>query len=185
MNINAETLIQDAFDRATDTFKIIEKGRRLTIHGCYSINISSILTKLIQDTGRFCDTHADDILFDLEDIVKIAKHGVENMIPHVTVKAVGIRASGVDGAEYIFNNMNNNWHDDYYRRIYVIKITHLVEHDEDTVTVELRDIKAEVDIAAYRMQIAGTEYETCQMKHNGTKPEEHAEKTNLFTHLED
>ena len=26
MNINAETLIQDAFDRATDTFKIIEKG---------------------------------------------------------------------------------------------------------------------------------------------------------------
>lgn len=181
MNINAETLIQDAFDRATDTFKIIEKGRRLTIHGCYSINISSILTKLIQDTGRFCDTHADDILFDLEDIVKIAKHGVENMIPHVTVKAVGIRASGVDGAEYIFNNMNNNWHDDYYRRIYGIKITHLVEHDEDTVTVELRDIKAEVDIAAYRMQIAGTEYETCQMKHNGTKPEEHAEKTDLFS----
>ena len=155
MNFDAETLIQDAFDRATDTFKIIEKGRRLTIHGCYSINISSILTKLIQDTGRFCDTHADDILFDLEDIVKIAKHGVENMRPNVIIKAVGIRANGVDYAEHIFSNMNNNWHDDYYRRIYGIKITHSIENDQDTVTVELRDIKAEVDLAAYRLQMGG------------------------------
>lgn len=152
MNINAETIIQDAFDRATDTFKIIEKGRRQSNNGLYSVNLSSILTRLIQDTGRFCDTHADDILFDLENIVNTAKHGVENMIPHVAIKAVGIRANGVDGAEYIFNNMNN-WHDDYYRRIYGIKITHSIENDQDTVTVELRDIKAEVDLAAYRMQI--------------------------------
>lgn len=155
MNIDAETLIQDAFDRATDTFKIVEKGRRQSNNGLYSVNLSSILTRLIQDTGRFCDTHADDILFDLENIVNTAKHGAENMIPHVTIKAVGIRANGVDGAEYIFNNMNSNWHDDYYRRIYGIRITHAVENDEGTVTVELRDIKAEVDLAAYRLQMGG------------------------------
>lgn len=151
MNFDAETLIQDAFDRATDTFKIIDRGHRQSNNGCYSINLSSILTKLIQDTGRFCDTHADDVLFDIENIVDTAKHGVEGKVPNVAIIAVGIRANGVDGAEYIFNNMNSNWHDDYYRRIYGIQITHCAEHNE--VTVELRDIKAEVDLAAYRMQI--------------------------------
>lgn len=153
MSIDAETIIQDAFDRATDTFKIIEKGRRQSNDGLYSVNLSSILTRLIQDTGRFCDTHADDVLFDIENIVDTAKRGVEGRVPNVTIKAVGIRANGVDGAEYIFNNMNNNWHDDYYRRIYGIRITHSIENDEDTVTVELRDIKAEIGLAAYRMQI--------------------------------
>lgn len=153
MNFDAETTIQDAFDRATDTFKIVEKGYKQPSGDCYGINLSSILTRLIQDTGRFCDTHADDVLFDIEDIVDIAKHGVEGRIPDVAIKAVGIRANGVDGAEYIFSNMNSNWHNDYYRRIYGIRITHAVEHDMDTVTVELRDIKAEVNLAAYRMQI--------------------------------
>lgn len=110
----------------------------------YSINLSDILTKLIQDTGRFCMRFANDLLVDIDTITKAIEDPDNN-----GVYAIAIRESGVDGNGYVRGQMMNSvWNSDYYRCIYGIAIN----HTDDGVIVTMRNIRDEINTIAYHIE---------------------------------
>lgn len=86
-------------------------------------NYSSILTKLIQDTGRFCLRYASD-LFILWDtaITFLGQLAVWNRGPYRFGFVFGIRECGVDDAGTVASNLAKGLHY-YYRSIYVLEVT--------------------------------------------------------------
>ena len=100
----------------------------------WNINYSSILTKLIQDAGRYCDAWASDLFI-------IWKYDVDNRLQNrdtqsFTIK-FGFRDTGVDHddslEEYktVEPNYKNNYY--YYRKIDTLTVT----IDDNKITMEL------------------------------------------------
>ena len=85
----------------------------------YEINLSSEFTKLIQDTGRFAERFASDILIDIDAIKRNLDNG---KIEEPFMQICGIRASGVDGTGFYVANLQQNKNSDYYRRVYAFFI---------------------------------------------------------------
>lgn len=86
-------------------------------------NYSSILTKLIQDTGRFCLHYASD-LFILWDtaITFLGQVCVWGGAPEEIGFAFGIREDGVDDAGTVARNLAKGPRY-YYRAVYVLETT--------------------------------------------------------------
>ena len=84
----------------------------------YSINLSSIYTKLIQETGRFCERFASDVLYG----IKTLESFMNETGPFEVTEFFGLRENGVDGFEYIMHNFKNGYSASYYRKIYAVKL---------------------------------------------------------------
>ena len=81
------------------------RARDLTWDGkAWEINTSSILTRLIQAAGRYCESYASDLFIDW----KILEENLEN--PDYTGGRLlfGFRESGVDGNSFILSRYNND-----------------------------------------------------------------------------
>lgn len=70
----------------------------------WNINTSSILTKLIQTAGRFCENYASDLFIDWKTI----EENLENPDYTGGRYLFGFRESGVDGNTFILSRYNNN-----------------------------------------------------------------------------
>lgn len=120
------------------------------------INLSSIATYLIQETGRFCDSYASDFLIDWNRVLKCIEEIDEMEGPYRVVVGFGIRENGVDGNCYITTNINENRTtelqvnkynsykviNDHYRRIYAVEIRKIKEYgDFWNIIVTLKDIR--------------------------------------------
>lgn len=71
-------------------------------NGEYSINYSSILTRLIQAAGRVCKFYASDLFIDWEIIhEKLSDECFEG-----DKFLFGFRESGVDSADFVINKLN-------------------------------------------------------------------------------
>lgn len=118
-----------------------------------SYNFSSIITKLIQEAGRFCLRYASDLFIDLQEICKTIEDGTIVDSSYL----FGFRESGVDGDNYIINNLYKNNYSPYlYRSIWRL------------------DIKIEKDITI-------DEYSTCNYKNfTGTLYEVEYNKPDLI-----
>lgn len=89
----------------------------------WDYNDSSILTKLIQEVGRLCDSYASDLFIDWSSLEKrIEKAGYDYT---GEVCLFGLRENGVDHNAFIESRMDN--YGDYwryeYRAIYKLVIT--------------------------------------------------------------
>ena len=103
-----------------------------------SINLSDIMTKLIQDTGRFCERYASDLIINYESLVNVTNSLDTDRKPHY--EWFGLRQSGVDGIAYILCNMNQNsasYCSQYYRKLYCIRVSAI---EDDEITVDLLDM---------------------------------------------
>ena len=76
-----------------------ENGRICSYSGKYDINYSSILSKLIQEAGRFCDYYASDLFIDWKNVEKT----IETAAPIKETFLFGFRSNGVDHAAYVFS----------------------------------------------------------------------------------
>lgn len=143
-SISSEDL-EEIFTKADpNLFSIYEKGTKSSydVDYEYSICLSNIFSRLIQDAGRFCDRCASDVLFAIDAIKKTVDDVHANEI-----LLVGIRDGGVDTTGFIAEKLLGNcWQPYYYRRIYGIKIS----HTPDDVSVEMRNIKSAIEIFTYR-----------------------------------
>lgn len=86
----------------------------------YSINYSSILTKLIQEAGRWCENYASDLFITWNEIIEKLKNkkiGTEKL-----TELFGFRASGVDHKEFVMSRLNKN-NESEYRALWRIDIT--------------------------------------------------------------
>lgn len=137
--------LEEIFTKADpNLFSIYEKGVKsgYDVDYEYSICLSNIFSRLIQDAGRFCDRFASDVLFAIDAIKKMADDVHANEI-----LLVGIRDGSVDMTSFIAENLLGKcWQPYYYRRIYGVKIS----HTPDDVSVEMRDVKSAIDIFAHR-----------------------------------
>ena len=122
--------IEKDFSRMAYNAEVIEaQGRD------FGINYSSILTKLIKECGRLCESYASDLFIDWDTIHKKLKEKTLE----TSVYLFGIREMGVDHADFILSRYNNggSYVKHEYRKIYRLNIT----VDGDLVTMELYEIE--------------------------------------------
>lgn len=94
---------------------IREKGLYNPLKNKWEINYSSILTKLIQEAGRWTERHASDLFIGWEEIDEI----LSNPITESTSRIFAFRESGVDGYTFYENNKSNLY---YYRAVWKLEI---------------------------------------------------------------
>lgn len=99
----------------------------------WEINTSSILTKLIQEAGRWCESYASDLFIRWGEIQK----GLETATVEPGKHVFAFRESGVDG-----NREYKNYPDacgsysscDYYRAVWILDVS----ISGDKITMQLR-----------------------------------------------
>ena len=84
---------------------ITEDGRVGYYSGKYEINYSSILTRLIQEAGRFCEHYASDLFIDWQEITEMLDAAPD--IIHET-KLFGFRQMGVDHKAFVYSRYENS-----------------------------------------------------------------------------
>lgn len=100
----------------------------------FEINYSSILTKLIQECGRLCESYASDLFVTWDVIMqKLREKTMET-----SVYLFGIREMGVDHNEFVLSRYNNDgcYAKYQYRKMYRLNI--VVE--DELITMELYEI---------------------------------------------
>lgn len=100
----------------------------------FDINYSSILTKLIQECGRLCESYASDLFITWN----IISRKLEDKTLETSIYLFGISEMGVDHNAFILSRYNNNgsYAKYHYRKIYRLNV--VVE--DDLVTMELYEI---------------------------------------------
>ena len=122
--------IEKDFSRIAYDAKIIEtEGRD------FNINYSSILTKLIQECGRLCESYASDLFIDWN----IIDEKIQEKTMETSTYLFGIRETGVDHNPFVLSRYNNNGcHAKYeYRKIYRLDII----VDGDSIRMKLYEIE--------------------------------------------
>lgn len=92
-------------------------------------NITSILTFLIRECGRFTERFASDALYTMDHLRDIARKKCDFDEPFDEIFIFGIRQDGVDGENYIMKNLADSRRslNDYvyashtYRKIYAVR----------------------------------------------------------------
>lgn len=121
-----------------------------------NINISSILTRIIQETGRFAELYASDVLYDIDRIRTLCENNypLEEDIDEIC--GIGIRGSGVDGNSFLLPRLAGSirgpmsgfvFPEHTYRKILAVRVQVAAPRDADgcllgrvRVKCELKDI---------------------------------------------
>ena len=115
-----------------------ETGEWNPFSGKYEINYSSLLSRLIGDTGRFTLHYASDLFIMWEALIGTLRVLEEKSD---TTYVFGIRQDGVDDAVPVINALKNG-RSDYYRAIWGVRI--MKDGDSIRMSMEKLDrIKAE------------------------------------------
>lgn len=120
-----EDLIRYAGEVVDEAF-----GRWNTYSLEYDVNYSSILTRLIQEAGRWCERYASDLFIDW----CIIKKELETPACDGGNYFFGFRKDGVDGLSFILNRIAEN--KEMYRSVWMLK----VEVEKDKVTMKLHKL---------------------------------------------
>ena len=118
-----------------------------------TVNMSDIWTTLIQNTGRFCERYASDIVIDI-NMIQDDLRNLNNVNEYENIYAIGIRKEGVDGNAFLTHRLKDAYKMnhlyatcyDYYRKIFVVKLTKI----DNDITCELKQLTANDIIASYK-----------------------------------
>lgn len=122
--------IEKDFSTKTYDSKVIEaRGRD------FDINYSSVLTKLIQECGRLCESYASDLFITWNEIYQKIKEKTMETSAYL----FGIREMGVDHNEFVVSRYNNNgcYAKYEYRKIYRLDVV----VSGDVIKMELYEIE--------------------------------------------
>ena len=122
--------IEKDFSRMAYNTEVVEAYGR-----DFDINYSSVLTKLIQECGRLCESYASDLFITWNGIYqKIKEKTMET-----SVYLFGIREMGVDHNEFVVSRYNNNgcYAKYEYRKIYRLDVV----VSGDVIKMELYEIE--------------------------------------------
>ena len=116
---------------------ITEEGYRER-DGHWYINYSSILTTLIQNTGRFCERFASDLFIDWSTIDSKLQDGSMETGSYF----FGLRDSGVDHESFIDSRMSSYGFSSYqYRKIFRLDVVTTEDPSwEDTISLHLYEV---------------------------------------------
>ena len=95
---------------------ITETGSYNPLEGKWEINYSSILTRRIQEAGRWCESYASDLFVQW-------KYGIDQKLDNGTLYTdtfvFAFRDSGVDSEEWYENHKNEH---NYYRAVWFLDV---------------------------------------------------------------
>ena len=95
---------------------ITETGSYNPLEGKWEINYSSILTRLIQEAGRWCESFASDLFVQW-------KYGIDQKLDNGTLYTdtfvFAFKDSGVDSEEWYENHKNEH---NYYRTVWYLDV---------------------------------------------------------------
>ena len=136
--------INKAFDMTKD---VISEAKGKIVFGAYgrsvNINTSSILTTLIQDTGRFVENYASDLFITWKSVEALLESDTTK--PGRYIISFGMYDCGVDSNNFVIRKLEGsdhgsgfiNAHRAGYRRVLAVSI----ELDEDNyITMQLKNI---------------------------------------------
>lgn len=104
--------------------------------GCFDLNYSSILTKLIQEAGRWCEHYASDLFISWKTVEKeLENAGLED-----TCYYFGFRKMGVDHLPFILNRLNNGESTEIYRAIWKLEVIMGGTEDDRKCTMALSKV---------------------------------------------
>lgn len=152
------TLVDHIFDKSDKI--VCDTSVYIPFHCHYdenNINLSSIATTLIQETGRWCESYASDFIITWDAVRDaVTKHLQTPEILSADVFTFGIRRNGVDHNEYIASRLYNgiDFNTETYRKVYAVQI---LDHDNEDgdgkyVYVTLKEVTSEVGSAHYCIQ---------------------------------
>ena len=95
---------------------ITETGSYNPLEGKWEINYSSILTRLIQEAGRWCEHYASDLFVQWK--YKIDQK-LDNGTLYTNTFIFAFRDSGVDSEEWYENHKNEH---NYYRAVWFLDV---------------------------------------------------------------
>ena len=95
---------------------ITETGSYNPLEGKWEINYSSILTRLIQEAGRWCESYASDLFVQWK--YKIDQK-LDNGTLYTDTFVFAFRDSGVDHEEWYENHKNER---NYYRAVWYLDV---------------------------------------------------------------
>jgi hypothetical protein len=123
---------------------IVAEGEETPYDGRIQIRTCDILSRLIVEAGRFCDSYASDLFIDWQSLEEELEAG--------TIKTgiwlFGFKEHGVDHDNFIFSHLiNNPYGQDYYRSVWRLDVD---------VHVRVEDRKKEVTMKLYRVSCPGS-----------------------------
>lgn len=122
------------------------------------INLSDIFSTLIQETGRFAEHYASDLIISIDSFRKeaVALLNSRPQTPVVCNAYFGIRQSGVDCESFLNIRLTKAAeHNDYfkfqnqYRRIYAIHMNIVPEDDGYAVSVHLLNLTNDCNLKTF------------------------------------
>lgn len=117
-----------------------------------NINTCSVLTRIIQETGRFCERFASDMFITWQSVEKLYNGRMDIDCPETYYETFAIRRNGVDGNTFLMCRLKDSRFPNHpyvhpeqeYRRILGLKITIMPQEPgcglAPDVTLELRDL---------------------------------------------
>ena len=123
------TIEKDFSRMAYDTKTIEAFGRD------FNINYSSILTKLIQECGRLCESYASDLFITWSRIAR----EIERETMGTSTYLFGIREMGVDHSEFVLSRYNNYGYQAMYEYRKIYRLDVIVE--DDLIKMKLYEIE--------------------------------------------
>ena len=91
---------------------IEEHGRFSFYSGEYEVNTSSILTRLIQEAGRFCERYASDLFIDWKSVEKYLGKKLDPSVAEERMTFLfGFREDGVDHDTFVLSRYNSGSYD--------------------------------------------------------------------------
>ena len=95
---------------------ITETGSYNQLEGKWEINTSSILTRLIQEAGRWCEHYASDLFVQWKYEIE---QKLDNGTLYTDTFVFAFRDSGVDSEEWYENHKNEH---NYYRAVWFLDV---------------------------------------------------------------
>ena len=93
----------------------------------FDVNYSTILTKLIQEAGRWCERYASDLFVDWISLMeKLADRNFDG-----ETFLFGFRRDGVDHTSYILSRLNDGESKEYYRSVWRLDVE--IENEQVTM----------------------------------------------------
>lgn len=102
--------------RSTLAGTITETGSYNPLEGKWEINYSSILTRLIQEAGRWCESYASDLFVQWKYRID---QKLDNGTLYTDTFVFAFRDSGVDSEEWYENHKNEH---NYYRAVWFLDV---------------------------------------------------------------
>lgn len=128
-----------AFHELTYGSKCITATGRYELGGNLEINTSSILTRLIQEAGRWCERFASDLFIYWQSIVaKMESLDDDNREETILL---GFRKDGVDSTQsvlYQYNENGRTYADGHYRKLYRLDMS----YSDNSVLLRLYEVEA-------------------------------------------